>query len=456
MQSSGNAAEASEAMDSDDNDFTLKDSLRQLVERFGIEACQQAWRDVIGAEKVVTATINNDESNDTRDSKCFHQQQSIRPQHQQPTNTMASLEEAMLDAAFDCMFLTDVHGTIVRINRATQKTLGYTADDELVGKNISIVIGGGHSDHHAGYLSAYQHRHGWSIPGVVGYKKQRQLTVRRADGSEFPCLMGLQVIGRGNKHPDDDPSSVYYFCSLRDVTADRERAALLKTVQREKHLRETILQASLMAFVTTDRNGNIQYANRAALQTLGYGQLVGKNVSVLCGGAYRSQHAGFVERFWQTREKRILGTPRRVPVRRQDGTEFPAVFGIQLVEDDREPIFVAFIRDVTAEEQKMALEIEQRAAQELLLNMLPAEIVARLQAQKKKKHEDAVYEYEPGSVHMADHFDHATVLFADITGFTHMSSQLSPLQVVEMLNDLFSRFDLLVDKYQLNKVKTIG
>lgn len=46
--------------------------------------------------------------------------------------------------------------------------------------------------------------------------------------------------------------------------------------------------------------------------------------------------------------------------------------------------------------------------------------------------------------------------FADIVGFTSMSSSMKPIEVVELLNNLFSRFDELVDRYALNKVKTIG
>jgi len=47
-------------------------------------------------------------------------------------------------------------------------------------------------------------------------------------------------------------------------------------------------------------------------------------------------------------------------------------------------------------------------------------------------------------------------LFADIVGFTSISSEITPIEVVRLLNDLFSRFDDLVDKYGLNKIKTIG
>ncbi len=87
------------------------------------------------------------------------------------------------------------------------------------------------------------------------------------------------------------------------------------------------------------------------------------------------------------------------------------------------------------------LEQEKQRTEELLLNILPAEIVARLKAEE-----------EP----LADHCDSATVLFADLVGFTELSRNLPARDLVNLLNDLFSRFDTLVEKHGAEKIKTIG
>jgi class 3 adenylate cyclase len=94
--------------------------------------------------------------------------------------------------------------------------------------------------------------------------------------------------------------------------------------------------------------------------------------------------------------------------------------------------------DITA-----AREVEQanRENERLLLNILPVSIARRL---------------KQGEVVIADRFEEMTVLFADCVGFTRMSSQLSPAEVVEMLNAMFSIFDGLADRYGLEKIKTIG
>ncbi len=84
---------------------------------------------------------------------------------------------------------------------------------------------------------------------------------------------------------------------------------------------------------------------------------------------------------------------------------------------------------------------EQVKAENLLLNILPAEIANIL------KDEHRV---------IAEHFDGASILFADVVGFTPMSAQMTPVELVNLLNEVFSYFDGLIEKYHLEKIKTIG
>jgi class 3 adenylate cyclase len=57
---------------------------------------------------------------------------------------------------------------------------------------------------------------------------------------------------------------------------------------------------------------------------------------------------------------------------------------------------------------------------------------------------------------VAQRFADASILFADIVDFTKMSADMSPEQVVELLNDVFSAFDGLAERHRLEKIKTIG
>jgi guanylate cyclase len=83
----------------------------------------------------------------------------------------------------------------------------------------------------------------------------------------------------------------------------------------------------------------------------------------------------------------------------------------------------------------------QQKSEALLLNVLPKEIAAIL------KNESRI---------IADHFSEASVLFADMVNFTPMSAEMRPAAMVELLNEIFTHFDGLVEKYDLEKIKTIG
>ena len=83
----------------------------------------------------------------------------------------------------------------------------------------------------------------------------------------------------------------------------------------------------------------------------------------------------------------------------------------------------------------------QERSEMLLLNILPREISEALKA---------------GPRTIAEQFDEASILFADVVDFTPMAAGMTPLSLVELLNDVFQCFDALVDKYDLEKIKTIG
>jgi class 3 adenylate cyclase/HAMP domain-containing protein len=87
------------------------------------------------------------------------------------------------------------------------------------------------------------------------------------------------------------------------------------------------------------------------------------------------------------------------------------------------------------------LEAEKATSERLLLNVLPGPIADRLKA---------------GESLIVDRFEHVSVLFADIVGFTALSAKKAPEELVGMLNDLFSVFDRLAEQHGLEKIKTIG
>jgi guanylate cyclase len=88
-----------------------------------------------------------------------------------------------------------------------------------------------------------------------------------------------------------------------------------------------------------------------------------------------------------------------------------------------------------------ALRAEREKSEALLTNVLPTSIADRLKVATQT---------------IADHFESASVLFADVVDFTPLARRLAPADVVGILDQLFSHFDTLVERHGLEKIKTIG
>jgi adenylate cyclase len=99
-------------------------------------------------------------------------------------------------------------------------------------------------------------------------------------------------------------------------------------------------------------------------------------------------------------------------------------------------VFARQRRDAVA-----ALRVEQAKAESLLLNILPRSIAERLKVETRT---------------IADQFSSASILFADVVDFTPLSERLPATEVVALLDHLFSHFDVLAERYELEKIKTIG
>lgn len=101
--------------------------------------------------------------------------------------------------------------------------------------------------------------------------------------------------------------------------------------------------------------------------------------------------------------------------------------------------FNGMIDDIN--QKNVVIETKNRENEELLLNVLPAPIANRLRG---------------GEQGIADGFAEVTVAFADLVGFTALSSEMPPADVVTLLNGLFTRFDVAASELGIEKIKTVG
>ena len=124
---------------------------------------------------------------------------------------------------------------------------------------------------------------------------------------------------------------------------------------------------------------------------------------------------------------------------RPDGADLPSAFVRTF--DVLNIVAVSFVAILLLVTLARGRDAAQARVEALLLNILPEEIARRLQD-------------EPSTI--ADHFDDASILFADVVDFTPLAGRLDAREVVGLLDRLFTAFDDLVDRYEVEKIKTIG
>ena len=143
--------------------------------------------------------------------------------------------------------------------------------------------------------------------------------------------------------------------SMRRRASDAE----LQLDRREEQIR-SIFSTVPDAAIVIDEEGRIISFNTAAERQFGYREqdVQGKNVNCLMPQPYKAQHDGYLQRYFQTGERRIIGTGRVVAAQRADGSTFPIMLFVGEVRSGDRVYFTGFIRDLTEHADAQA-QLEQ-------------------------------------------------------------------------------------------------
>ncbi|MGA0604812.1 PAS domain S-box protein [Phenylobacterium sp. VNQ135] len=138
---------------------------------------------------------------------------------------------------------------------------------------------------------------------------------------------------------------------LRRSTADTAHA-LDDLAAREAHLR-SILDTVPDAMVVIDERGIMQSFSAAAERLFGWtaAEAIGRNVSILMPNPYRDAHDGYLHRYIDTGERRIIGIGRVVVGERKDGSPFPMELAVGEMRSGDRRFFTGFVRDLTERQQ---------------------------------------------------------------------------------------------------------
>jgi two-component system sensor kinase FixL len=171
--------------------------------------------------------------------------------------------------------------------------------------------------------------------------------------------------------------------------------------QREEQIR-SIFSTIPDAAIVIDDGGLIVSFNTAAERQFGYAEaeVRGRNVNYLMPQPYRDAHDGYLQRYENTGEKRIIGIGRVVAARRADGSTFPILLSVGEVRSGDKVYFTGFIRDLTdhADAQAQLEQLHGELARLSRLNEL-GEMASTL-AHELNQPLSAIANYVQGSIRL--------------------------------------------------------
>ena len=190
---------------------------------------------------------------------------------------------------------------------------------------------------------------------------REEAELRLSSGQRLP----MDVLLSGVAIQDSEGNLNVCQIAITNITS-RKRA--------ENWLRK-LIETTQDGVVSIDRGGHIALFNFAAEKMFGYSaaEVTGKKVNILMAEPYAGEHDGYIARYEQTGEARVIGKIRAVAARRKNGEIFPIDLSVNEVDESNEGRYVAFIRDMTEKAHLQAQLVEK--AQLAVIGETAAKIV---------------------------------------------------------------------------------
>ncbi len=248
------------------------------------------------------------------------------------------LSENMIETARIIVLVLDVEGRIVRFNRYLEELTGWPLADVKGKEWIETFL----PERDRNPIRKIFAR------AIAGQRMRSEVHVLvTRDGQE------LDIEWNDAPLTNARGKLIGLLCTGQDVT---ERLRAERAVRESREWLQAVLNTAADAIVTIDGKGTIVAVNPATTRLFGYAsqELIGENVSVLMPSPYRDEHDGYLKKFRQTGEAKIIGIGREVIAQRKDGSTFSADLAVSEV--SATGLYTGIIRDIS-ERKRLEQEV---------------------------------------------------------------------------------------------------
>lgn len=256
--------------------------------------------------------------------------------HQQQTHIDAMLGylAAIAASANDAIVGKNLDGIVISWNEAAERLFGYSAE-EMIGEPITRLIPTERLHEEVAILEKLRRGE-----GLTHFETERVTK----SGRVIPVSLTIS--------PIRDPAGGLIGVSkiIRDLT-DSQKIAL--ELERREKLLQSILDTVPDALVVIDQHGMVQSFSPAAQRMFGYApiEIVGHSVNRLMPAPDAAAHDGYMQRYMNTGQRRIIGIGRVVLGQRKNGTQFPLELQIGEVLMPGSYLFTGFLHDLTERQE---------------------------------------------------------------------------------------------------------
>lgn len=238
---------------------------------------------------------------------------------------------SIVESSEDAIISKSLDGIIRSWNAAAERVFGYSAT-QAIGQHVSLLIPAERAEEEDLIIGRIR----------AGTRVEHFQTVRVRNGGDT-IAVSLTV----SPIKDDAGQVIGASKIVRDITAQKQAEREIAESQARK---AAILDTALDCIIICDHEGKIIEFNPAAEQTFGHRRedVVGREMSeIIIPPSLRLRHRQGMERFVKTGQSHILGKHLTLTGLRADGGEFPVEFAVTQIPSDGQPVFTAYLRDIT-------------------------------------------------------------------------------------------------------------